>query len=216
MGNVAARKAGLKGPAAEATVALGSAAVAVEVFAWSERHEGTTPQPRAAQARATRSSGWWARASRARSSSRWAARRWRRSCAWRPSPKRLMAAPAVRERLAPEVFRLPVERIREGYYSDAYFNFTRELLEREDRHPRVLMQVFQRKDSVLGGIDEAIAILKQCAGHDGSGWDQLEVHALHEGDEISPWETVMTDRGRLLAVRPPGDGLPGLAWPAAR
>ena len=78
-----------------------------------------------------------------------------------------MATPAVRERLAPEVFRLPVERIREGYYSDAYFTYTRELLELEDRHPRVLMQVFQRKESVLGGIDEAIAILKQCAGHDG-------------------------------------------------
>jgi uncharacterized protein YqhQ len=37
-GNVAARRAGLKGPAAEAAVGLGSAAVAVEVFAWSERH----------------------------------------------------------------------------------------------------------------------------------------------------------------------------------
>jgi len=41
LGNVAARRAGLRGPAAEATVAVGSAAVAVEVFAWSERHEGT-------------------------------------------------------------------------------------------------------------------------------------------------------------------------------
>jgi uncharacterized protein YqhQ len=41
LGNVAARRAGLRGPAAEALVALGSAAVAVEVFAWSERHEGT-------------------------------------------------------------------------------------------------------------------------------------------------------------------------------
>ncbi len=38
VGNVAARKAGLKGPAAEAVVGLGSAAVAVEIFAWSERH----------------------------------------------------------------------------------------------------------------------------------------------------------------------------------
>jgi uncharacterized protein YqhQ len=37
-GNVAARRAGLRGPAAEAAVGLGSAAVAVEVFAWSERH----------------------------------------------------------------------------------------------------------------------------------------------------------------------------------
>ena len=38
LGNVAARRAGLRGPAAEAAVGLGSAALAVEVFAWSERH----------------------------------------------------------------------------------------------------------------------------------------------------------------------------------
>jgi uncharacterized protein YqhQ len=38
VGNVAARRAGLRGPAAEAMVGLGSAAVAVEVFAWGERH----------------------------------------------------------------------------------------------------------------------------------------------------------------------------------
>jgi uncharacterized protein YqhQ len=41
VGNVAARRAGLRGPAAEAAVGLGSAAVAVEVFAWSERHPDT-------------------------------------------------------------------------------------------------------------------------------------------------------------------------------
>jgi uncharacterized protein YqhQ len=38
VGNVAARRAGLRGPAAEAAVGLGSAALAVEVFALSERH----------------------------------------------------------------------------------------------------------------------------------------------------------------------------------
>jgi uncharacterized protein YqhQ len=38
VGNVAARRAGLRGPAAEAAVGLGSAAVAVEVFAWGERN----------------------------------------------------------------------------------------------------------------------------------------------------------------------------------
>jgi nicotinate phosphoribosyltransferase len=86
---------------------------------------------------------------------------------------------ATRERLAPETFRLPVERIRDGYYSDAYFVYTKELLEREDRSPEVLLQVFQRKSSLLGGIDEAIAILKQCSGSrepDGTwvpGWDRL-------------------------------------------
>ncbi len=106
-----------------------------------------------------------------------------------------------RDRLPPETFRLPVERIRDGYYSDAYFNFTKELVTVEGRRPRVLMQVFQKERSLLGGIDEAIAILKLCAGeYDGDGewvpgWDRLEVKALHEGDEISPWETVMTIEG---------------------
>ena len=107
----------------------------------------------------------------------------------------------VQQRLDPAVFRLPVERMRDGYYSDQYFNLTRELLIEEDRHPRVLMQVFQKEQSILGGVDEAIAVLKQCAGRrlpdDGweDGWEQLVVHALYEGDEISPHETVMTIEG---------------------
>src|SRR4051812_16794202 len=105
-----------------------------------------------------------------------------------------------RVRLPPSVFRLPVEKLRDGYYSDAYFNLTKQLLEADDHHPRVVMQVFQRKESLLGGIDEAIAVLKQGAGHyEGdvwvSGWERLEVKALHEGDEIAPWETVMTIEG---------------------
>jgi uncharacterized protein YqhQ len=41
-GNVAARRAGLKGPLAEAVVGLGSVAFAVEVFAWSDRHADST------------------------------------------------------------------------------------------------------------------------------------------------------------------------------
>jgi nicotinate phosphoribosyltransferase len=112
-----------------------------------------------------------------------------------------MATRAERQRLEPAVFRLPVERIRDGYYSDAYFNFSRELLEAEGRRPRVTMQVFQKQASVLGGIDEAIAVLKECAGErapEGAwqlGWDELSVHALHEGDEIAPHETVMTIEG---------------------
>ena len=109
-------------------------------------------------------------------------------------------ATQVSARLDPEIFRLPVQRIRDGYYSDAYFVHTKSLLEAENHHPRVTMQVFQKNDSVLGGIDEAIAILKTCAGHeqDGTwvlGWDELEVWALREGDRISPRESVMTIEG---------------------
>ncbi|MGZ4412211.1 MAG: quinolinate phosphoribosyl transferase [Gaiellaceae bacterium] len=95
------------------------------------------------------------------------------------------------QRLPPEVFELPVERMREGYYSDAYFNFARATLLNDNRHVRVLMQVFQRREAVLGGVDEAIAILRLCA----EDWGDLVVHALYDGDEVAPWETVLTIEG---------------------
>ena len=40
------------------------------------------------------------------------------------------------------------------------------------------------------------------------GWDQLEVHALHEGDRDRPARDRDDDRGRLQPVRAPRDGLP--------
>jgi nicotinate phosphoribosyltransferase len=95
------------------------------------------------------------------------------------------------KRLPPEIFDLPVEKMREGYYTDAYFNHTRSVLLADGRHPRVVMQIFQRKEAVLGGLDEAIAILKLCS----DDWEQLTVHALYDGDRITPWETAMTIEG---------------------
>ena len=103
-----------------------------------------------------------------------------------------MAAPATqRKRLPPEIFDLPVEKMREGYYTDAYFNHARAALLADGRHPNVLMQVFQKKNAVLGGMDEAIAVLKLCS-HD---WEALTVHALYDGDDTGPYETVMTIEG---------------------
>jgi nicotinate phosphoribosyltransferase len=106
----------------------------------------------------------------------------------------------VRTRLDPAIFRLPVDRIRTGYYSDAYFVLTKTLLESEADHPHVTMQVFEKNESILGGIDEALAILRTCSGYAENGgwvngWDQLVVHALHEGDRIARRETVMTIEG---------------------
>ena len=63
----------------------------------------------------------------------------------------------TRERLLPEVFDLPVEKMRAGYYTDAYFNHARATLLQDGRRPRVVMQVFQKKHSFLGGMDEAIS-----------------------------------------------------------
>ncbi|TMK72911.1 MAG: quinolinate phosphoribosyl transferase [Actinobacteria bacterium] len=95
------------------------------------------------------------------------------------------------KRLPPEIFDLPTEKMAQGYYTDAYFNHTRATLLSDSRHPRVLMQVFQRKRAMLGGIDEAIAILKLCS----EDWEALTVHGLYDGDRIEPWETVMMIEG---------------------
>ena len=96
-----------------------------------------------------------------------------------------------RARLDPTIFDLPVEKMRDGYYSDAYFNHTRSALLYDGRRPRVVMQVFQRKQAMLGGLDEAVAILELCS----DDWAGLTVHALRDGDRVDPWETVMTIEG---------------------
>jgi nicotinate phosphoribosyltransferase len=106
-----------------------------------------------------------------------------------------------RDRLPPETFRLPLDRLRTGYYTDAYFNYTKQLLEERGRHPTVVMQVFQKREALLGGIDEAIAVLRVGAGRraqDGTwadGFHELDVRALHEGDRVEPFEPVMTIEG---------------------
>lgn len=81
--------------------------------------------------------------------------------------------------------------MRAGYYSDKYFVRTREVLLADGYRPHVTMQVFGKARAFLGGVDEAIAILKLCAIE----WPELEVHALHDGDEVEPWETVLLIQG---------------------
>jgi nicotinate phosphoribosyltransferase len=103
----------------------------------------------------------------------------------------MVATEQRRKRLPPNVFGLPIEKMREGYYTDAYFIHARETLLADGRHPRVVMQVFQKREAYLGGMDEALAILKLCS-HD---WEDLTVHALYDGDRIEPWETVLTIEG---------------------
>jgi len=143
-------------------------------------------------------------------------------------------------RLDAHVFDLPVQELRRGYLSDIYFWREKITLESHNLRPHVTMQVFQKNDAVLCGIDEAVAVLKLAAGrytdydrayklfdkliehksrarqqfignHKAylktveqkmeisaqldemweSGFEQLDVKALSDGDRISAWETVM-------------------------
>lgn len=106
-----------------------------------------------------------------------------------------------KKRLDPKILKLPLEKMRQGYYSDVYFNRAKEILEKDKCNTIVTMQVFQKNEAVLCGIDEAIAILKLCSGYAGGskkwikGWNKLKVKALYDGDKIKPYQTVMIIEG---------------------
>src|SRR2546425_13923 len=106
-----------------------------------------------------------------------------RGMALMPSPRK--------PRLDPSIFNLPVEKMKAGYYSDKYFVRARDLLLKDRHRPCVTMQVFGKAHAYLGGSDEAIAILKLCS----EKWEELQVSALYDGDEIAPWETVLLIEG---------------------
>lgn len=88
--------------------------------------------------------------------------------------------------------------MRDGYYSDKYFVRTRDVLVAAGRDPRVTMQVFQKGHAWVGGVDEAIAVLKTCLT-EGYRWDDLDVYALRDGDRVEPRETVMVITGPYVA-----------------
>jgi nicotinate phosphoribosyltransferase len=99
--------------------------------------------------------------------------------------------PRRRRRVDPALFELPVDRIRAGEFSDVYFNRARAALRTAGRQARVTWQVSAKRGGWLGGIDEAVALLKLCSDDFGT----LDVQALYEGDRVEPWDTVLVVEG---------------------
>ena len=99
--------------------------------------------------------------------------------------------PRRRKRIDPAAFELPVERIRAGEFSDVYFNRSRDALRNAQRSARVTWQISAKRDGWLGGIDEAVALLKLCA----DDFASLDVQALYEGDRIETWDSVLIVEG---------------------
>ena len=91
------------------------------------------------------------------------------------------------KRLPANVFNIPVDKVRSGWYSDKYFVRTQQVLQKDHHHPNVTMQVFCRHHATICGLDEAIAVLKLCS----TSPKKLKIYALFDGDEVAPWEPVM-------------------------
>ena len=109
--------------------------------------------------------------------------------------------PERAERLPSEVFDLPVEKMRDGYYSDAYFVFTKA----RSSASSTTRTSSCRSSSATARCSAAWTRRSRCCASAAAAarptargcpaWDELEVHALHDGDEIEPWETVLTIEG---------------------
>ncbi len=200
LGNVAVRRAGLRGPAAEAVVGLGSAAVAVEVFAWSERH------PTSALTRLLRRPGHEIQRAVGHARADGRAARGRARGAGGDPPGRGRAGLTPLRGLDPTSSACRSSASASGYYSDAYFNFTRQLLQERGRHPRVTMQVFQKRESCWAASTRRSPCSKLCS----DDWDAARGARALRGRRDRADGDGDDDRGRLLAVRPPRDRLPRL------
>jgi nicotinate phosphoribosyltransferase len=133
------------------------------------------------------------------------------------------------KRLDPEVFKLDYGRMRKGWYSDEYFNNVVKVLKQlsdsgycfkgtcselasngtelgkvHTGDMVVEIQIFTKRApfSVVAGTDNAIAMLKKCAGYlDEKGefistFNNLEVSAVQDGTKVEPWIPAMKIRGR--------------------
>ena len=103
--------------------------------------------------------------------------------------------PRRRKRVDPALFELPVDRIRAGVFSDVSLNRSRDALRASGRSASVTWQVSAKRGGWLGGIDEAVALLKLC----GDDFAALDVQALFEGDRVEPWDTVLLVEGEYAA-----------------
>jgi len=132
--------------------------------------------------------------------------------------------------LPPHIFELEVERLRKGYFTDAYFSNTVRLLEHlacegytfagetalvtgnpsavSTGDLEVEMQFFPRRQpfAVVAGVEESLAILRECAGYFSpqgdfvSTYSSLEIEAVPDGT-ITPYHGDSRDVRPVLKVR---------------
>ena len=124
---------------------------------------------------------------------------------------------SARQRLDPAIFRLPVERIRQRLLLRRVLRLHQAAARGRGPPPaRDDAGLPEAASRVLGGIDEAIAVLKLCAGHEqrrrlDPGVGRARGPRAARGRRDRPARDGDDDRGRLQPVRPSRDRLPRLA-----
>lgn len=84
-------------------------------------------------------------------------------------------------------------KLKDGFYSANYFLKSNKIVKENEPNHIVTMQWFQRRDdTMLCGVDEAIALIHTFAIHP----EELEIEALNDGDIINYGEPVLKVTGK--------------------
>lgn len=84
-------------------------------------------------------------------------------------------------------------KLKDGFYSANYFLKSNKIVKENEPNHIVMMQWFQRRDdTMLCGVDEAIALIHTFAIHP----EELEIEALNDGDIINYGEPVLKVTGK--------------------
>lgn len=84
-------------------------------------------------------------------------------------------------------------KLKDGFYSANYFLKSNKIVKENEPNHIVTMQWFQRRDNtMLCGVDEAIALIHTFAIHP----EELEIEALNDGDIINYGEPVLKVTGK--------------------
>lgn len=89
-----------------------------------------------------------------------------------------------------------INKIRQGYFSAVYFNRTKNILLQEKNLQPVTMQIFQKQNAIICGIDPVLELLKTSTGYfEKNNWidmsAKITVKTLTDGESAAPRETVM-------------------------
>jgi nicotinate phosphoribosyltransferase len=93
-----------------------------------------------------------------------------------------------------------ISKIHKGYYSAAYFNRTKNILLQEKNLQTVTMQIFQKQNATICGINQVVELLKIGTGYFENGiwidkYYMIDIQALSDGDTAKPWEPIMHIKG---------------------
>ena len=70
-----------------------------------------------------------------------------------------------KQRLPSSIFKVATADIRRSYYSDKYFQRTKQILTTDNFDKDISFQFFLRDAGMVCGLDESLAILKKCTGY---------------------------------------------------